>query len=45
MMISFSSSLLEAVAAFLAAEPMIYLFTIVCLLGILKVFRAFLPWT
>lgn len=43
LMISFTVSLLGAVADFLAAEPVIYLFAIICLLGIVKVFRAFLP--
>lgn len=42
-MISFTTSLLGAVADFLAAEPMIYLFAIVCMVGIVKVFRQLLP--
>ena len=42
-MIDFSVALLNAVADFLASEPMIYLFTIVCLIGIVKVFRALMP--
>lgn len=43
LMISFTTSLLGAVADFLATEPMIYLFSIVCLLGIIKVFRQLMP--
>ena len=42
-MISYSVALLGAVADFLAAEPIIYLFAIVCLIGIVKVFRQLLP--
>ena len=42
-MIDYTTALLTAVADFLGSEPMIYLFAIVCLLGIVKVFRAFLP--
>ena len=42
-MVSYTTALLDAVADFLAAEPIIYLFDIICLLGILKMFRAFLP--
>lgn len=42
-MISYSVALLGAVADFLAAEPIIYLFAIVCLIGIAKVFRQLLP--
>lgn len=43
MMITFSTALLGAVADFLRSEPMFYLFTIVCLIGIIKVFRALMP--
>ena len=43
LMISFSSSLLGCIADFLSAEPMIYLFSIVCLIGIAKVFRQLMP--
>lgn len=43
MMVSYTTALLGAVADFLAAEPIVYLFAIVCLLGIVKVFREFLP--
>ena len=43
LMIEFSVALLGAVSDFLAAEPMFYLFSIFCLLGIVKVFRAFCP--
>ena len=42
-MISYSVALLGAVADFLAAEPIIYLFAIVCLIGVIKVFRQLLP--
>lgn len=42
-MVSYTTALLDAVADFLAAEPIIYLFAIICLLGILKMFRALLP--
>ena len=43
MMVSYTTALLDALAYFLGSEPIIYLFTIICLLGIVKVFRAFLP--
>lgn len=43
LMISFTTALLGSIADFLAAEPMIYLFSIVLLIGIVKVFRQFLP--
>lgn len=43
LMIDFSVALLSAFADFLATEPIIYLFTIFCLLGIIKVFRALCP--
>lgn len=43
LMISYTTALLTAIADFLSTEPMIYLFAIVCLSGIVKVFRAFLP--
>ena len=42
-MIDFSNALLTSVADFLGSEPIIYLFAIVCLCGICKVFRQFLP--
>ena len=42
-MIEFSTSFLGAVASFLGSEPIIYLFTIVCLCGIVKVFRQIMP--
>lgn len=42
-MIEFTIALLGAVADFLAAEPMIYLFSIICLIGIIKMFRQFMP--
>lgn len=43
LMIEFSVALLGAVADFLATEPIFYLFTIFCLLAIVKVFRALCP--
>lgn len=43
LMIEFTIALLGAVADFLAAEPMIYLFSIICLIGIIKMFRQFMP--
>jgi len=43
LMIQFSVSLLGAVGDFLLAEPMFYLFSIFCLIGITKVFRAIMP--
>lgn len=42
-MINFSMALLEAVAIFLGSEPMIYLFSIICLCFIVKLFRSFFP--
>lgn len=36
MMIDFSTALLSSVADFLGSEPMIYLFAIVCLCGIVQ---------
>ena len=42
-MVSYTVALLGAVADFLAAEPIIYLFAIVCLIGVIKVFRQLLP--
>lgn len=43
LMIEFTIALLGAVADFLASEPMIYLFSIICLIGIIKMFRQFMP--
>ena len=43
LMVQYSVSILEAIAAFLATEPIFYLFCIICLIGIVKVFRAFCP--
>lgn len=43
LMIAFSVALLNAVADFLATEPIFYLFCIFCLMGIVKVFRALCP--
>lgn len=42
-MVLYSTAMLRAVADFLATEPIIYLFSIVCMVCIIKVFRAFLP--
>lgn len=42
-MIAFSSALLTNIADFLGSEPIIYLFGIVCLVGIVKVFRQLMP--
>lgn len=42
-MISYTTALLSAVADFLYTEPILYLFAIICLLGIVKVFRALMP--
>lgn len=42
-MVDFSVALLGAIADFLGSEPIIYLFTIVCLIGIVKVFRLCMP--
>lgn len=43
LMVDFSVALLGALADFLAAEPVFYLFSIFCLLAIVKVFRALCP--
>lgn len=43
LMIEFSIALLGAVADFLAADPVFYLFSIFCLLAVIKVFRALCP--
>ena len=43
LMVSYSVSILKAIAEFLSSEPIFYLFTIVCLLGIVKVFRELAP--
>ena len=42
-MIQFSVALLGAFSDFLLAEPMFYLFSIFCLIGVTKVFRAIMP--
>ena len=42
-MVLYSTAMLRAVAEFLATEPVVYLFAIVCVACIIKVFRAFLP--
>lgn len=38
-MISFSVGILEAVATFLGSEPIIYLFGLVCLVVIVRIFK------
>ena len=43
LMVQYSVSILDAIATFLATEPIFYLFGIVCLIGIIKVFRALCP--
>lgn len=43
LMVAYSVSILDAVASFLGTEPVFYLFTIVCMIGIVKVFRALAP--
>lgn len=43
LMIEYSTAILGAVASFLGTEPIFYLFAIICLLGIVKVFRALCP--
>lgn len=42
-MITFTMELLSAVADFLMMEPIIYLFAICCLIGVVKVFRVLVP--
>lgn len=42
-MIEFSTAMLGAVATFLGSEPIIYIFALVCLVVIVKVFRLFMP--
>lgn len=42
-MTDFIAVMLRLVADFLAAEPIIYLFGILCLFMLIKVFRLFLP--
>lgn len=42
-MAAFIEIMLHLVADFLAAEPIIYLFGLLCLIMLLKVFRLFLP--
>lgn len=42
-MVQYSTAMLQAVADFLAAEPIVYLFAIACMACIVKVFRALLP--
>lgn len=42
-MTSFFASMLRLTADFLGSEPIIYLFGLVCLLLVIKVFRQFLP--
>ena len=42
-MITFTRELLTNIAEFLMMEPIIYLFAICCLIGIVKVFRVLVP--
>lgn len=42
-MIAFTRELLTNIAEFFMMEPIIYLFAICCLIGIVKVFRALVP--
>lgn len=42
-MIQYSTAMFQVVADFLATEPVIYLFAIMCMACVVKVFRAFLP--
>lgn len=42
-MTTFIEVMLHLVADFLAAEPIIYLFCLLCLIMIIKVFRLLLP--
>lgn len=38
-MIAYSVGMLDAVAAFLSSEPIIYLFGLICLAGVVKVVK------
>ena len=42
-MIAYTTALLGAVGDFLMVEPVFYLFSIFCLIAVVKVFRAFMP--
>lgn len=42
-MIQFSVALLNAFGDFLMTTPMFYLFSIFCLVAVVKVFRVFMP--
>lgn len=42
-MVDFSLTLLQGVATWLGSEPIIYLFGLICLLGICKAIKIFLP--
>ena len=42
-MIAFTNELFTSIANFLMMEPIIYLFAICCLIGIVKVFRVLVP--
>lgn len=42
-MITFTRELLTNIAEFLMMEPIVYLFAICCLIGIVKVFRVLVP--
>lgn len=38
-MIAYTTATLNALAGFLATEPVIYLFAIICFVGIIKIFK------
>ncbi len=42
-MTDFIAVMLRLIADFFASEPMIYLFCLLCLIMVIKVFRQFLP--
>lgn len=42
-MIQFTTQLLGVIADFLMSEPIFYLFSIICFIGIVKVFRVLAP--
>lgn len=42
-MVDFSLAMLQGVAVWLGSEPIIYLFGLICLLGLCKAVKIFLP--
>lgn len=42
-MVDFSMAMLQGVATWLGSEPIIYLFGLICLLGLCKAVKIFLP--